>query len=282
MQRINEDEKRNIMESNLLEDSRIHQALEEFSETLSSVDEIETEPFDGVFEVEGMEQPLVVPTNITLGELTKLIRNTEIKRKRLAELADWLDRHTNGDPQLAAELLGLEKQRRENMAKVKLPCKLEVQDDRICIELPDQSLKKITFGRGNVAKTLYIFFLRQIERAEEDRNAPTCLSQVEMEAYKDELFYIYQNISGKKCRMQDVELWLKKGTLSNEFANATASIRKYFDTLFDVLTLKFKFGKCYSIEIMGKDRFGNPRYGIDLKTSDFDLGWYSIQKNAWT
>ena len=31
------------MESNLLEDSRIHQALEEFSETLSSVDEIETE-----------------------------------------------------------------------------------------------------------------------------------------------------------------------------------------------------------------------------------------------
>ena len=270
------------MESKLLENSRIHQALEEFLENLSTIDEIEIEPFDGVFEVEGMEQPLVVPTNITLGELTEIVCNTEIKRKRLVELADWLDQHTNGEPQLAAELLGLEKQRRENMAKVKLPCKLEVQDDRICIELPDQSLKKITFGRGNVAKTLYVFFLRQIERAEEGRNVPTCLSQVEMEAYKDELFYIYQNISGKKCRMQDVESWLKKGTLSNEFANATASIRKYFDALFDVLTLKFKFGKCYSIEIMGKDRFGNPRYGIDLKTSDFNLGWYSIQKNAWT
>ncbi|MBR0078143.1 MAG: hypothetical protein IJP72_07090, partial [Bacteroidales bacterium] len=138
------------MESKLLEINEIHQALENFLEMLSSDVEIETEPFDGVFQVEGMEQPLVVPTNITLGELTKIIHNTEIKRQRLAELADWLDRHTNGDPQLAAELLGLEKQRRENMAKVKVPCKLEVRDDRICIELPDQSLKKITFGRGNV------------------------------------------------------------------------------------------------------------------------------------
>lgn len=60
------------MESNLLEDSRIHQALEEFSGTLSSVDEIETEPFDGVFEVEGMEQPLVVPPDCTVDELAKL------------------------------------------------------------------------------------------------------------------------------------------------------------------------------------------------------------------
>lgn len=145
------------MESKLLENNQILQALEEFLENISTMDEIETEPFDGVFQVEGMEQPLVVPTDITLGELTKIIHNTEIKRQRLAELADWLDQHTNGDPQLAAELLGLEKQRRENMAKVKVPCKLEVQDDRICIELPDQSLKKITFGRGNVAKTLYIF-----------------------------------------------------------------------------------------------------------------------------
>ena len=49
-------------------------------ENLSTIDEIEIEPFDGVFEVEGMEQPLVVPTNITLGELTEIVCNTEIKR----------------------------------------------------------------------------------------------------------------------------------------------------------------------------------------------------------
>jgi hypothetical protein len=255
------------MTSDLMSNKAICDAFEKFIK--------DHQPFDGVFYIEDMDQTLKVPQRTTMGELEQMVQEVEDKRKRLAELADWLDRHTDGDPQLAAELLGLEKQRRENREKVKVPCQLKVRDDKICIELPDKSLKKITFGRGNPAKTLYIFFLRQIERAEEDRNASTCLSQVEMEAYKDDLFYIYQNISGKKCKMQDVESWLKKGTLSNEFANAAASIRKYFDTLFDVLTLKFKFGKCYSIEIMGKDRFGNPRYGIDLKTSDFDLGWYS-------
>lgn len=130
------------MESNLLEDSRIHQALEEFSETLSSVDKIETEPFDGVFEVEGMEQPLVVPTNITLGELTEIIRNTEIKRQRLAELADWLDQHTNGDPQLAAELLGLEKQRRENMAKVKVPVSWRYRMTESALNFPTRVSKE--------------------------------------------------------------------------------------------------------------------------------------------
>ena len=89
MQRFSENEQKEFaMESKLLEINEIHQSLENFLEMLSSDVEIETEPFDGVFQVEGMEQPLVVPTNITLGELTKIIHNTEIKRQRLAELAD--------------------------------------------------------------------------------------------------------------------------------------------------------------------------------------------------
>ena len=85
MQRINEDEKRNIMESNLLEDSRIHQALEEFSETFSSDNDIETTNFDGVFYMEDMEKPLIVPPDCTIGELTQLVYETEVKRQRLFE-----------------------------------------------------------------------------------------------------------------------------------------------------------------------------------------------------
>ncbi len=44
--------------------------------------------------------------------------------------------------------------------------------------------------------------------------------------------------------------------------------------------LKKNYGKCYSIEIMGKDRYGNPRYGINLDIDDFDLGWYSIDRRG--
>lgn len=31
---------------------------------------------------------------------------------------------------------------------------------------------------------------------------------------------------------------------------------------------------------MGKDRYGNPRYGINLDIDDFDLGWYSIDRRG--
>lgn len=266
------------MKSNLLEISEIRQALENFFKTLSSDVETETKPFDGVFEVEGMDQPLIVPPTTTMEELTEIIHNTEIKRQRLAELAEWLDQHVQGDVKLAAELLGLEKQRRENMNKLKTLCKLVIRDDKIGIELPDHHFQKITFGRGNVAKMLYVFYLRQIERAALDRKASPCLSRVEMVEHKEELSRIYQNISGKSCSVKDVELWLSNSTVSDDFANAIASIRKTFDTIFDVLTLKFKCGKCYSIEIMENNRKSGPRYGIGLDTEDFDLGWYSIDK----
>lgn len=270
-------QKQTNMSQDLLNNNAIRQALENFLENLPEAG-VKTEPFDGVFEVEGMDHPLIIPPTTTMGELAEIIHNTEIKRQRLAELAEWLDQHTGGDAKLAAELLGLEKQRRENLDKLKTPCKLLIRDDKIGIELPDKQFKKITFGRGNVAKMLYVFCLRQIERAEADRKASPCLSRVEMGEHKEELSRIYQNISGKSCNVMDVDLWLSSNTTSDDFANAIASIRKTFDNLFDVLTLKFKCGKCYSIEIMENNRKNGPRYGIGLDTEDFDLGWYSVNK----
>lgn len=155
-------------------------------------------------------------------------------------------------------------------------CPIQVCDDKIQLEFPGKKYEKVTFGRANVAKTLYIFFLRQIERAAQDKNMLPYLSQQEMKQYVAELGDIYRDISGK-TRFNLSSLF-EKSTVSNDFATARSSIRCYFDKLFDVELLQNKFKKCYTIEVMGKDRYGNPRYGIDLDTKDFDLGWYSIYR----
>lgn len=156
-------------------------------------------------------------------------------------------------------------------------CPIRINDDKIQIELPGTKYEIVNFRRGAVAKTLYIFFLRQIERAAHDKSVSHCLSQQEMEQYADELADIYRNISGKM--RFDLSTLFEKSTVSNDFTNALSSIRRYFDDLFDVNLLQKEFKKCYSIEIMGKDRYGNPRYGIDLDMEDFYLGWYSIHRN---
>lgn len=69
--------KENVMESKLLKNSEVYRALEKFFETLSSVDEIELEPFDGVFHVEDMEKPLGVPPDCKVDELAKLVHEAE-------------------------------------------------------------------------------------------------------------------------------------------------------------------------------------------------------------
>ena len=156
---------------------------------------------------------------------------------------------------------------------------LKVWDDEIWLEFPDKSKEKISFERGNVARALYIFFLRQIERAEADRNVPRYLSKEEMKEYKEELLDIYRNLSGKMCQMSTVESWLTRSRQNNDFSTAKGCIQTYFDSRFDVLSLKYKYDKCYSIEIMDKEhRPKEPHYGICLDTSDFDLGWYSIKR----
>lgn len=260
----------------------ILQSLEKSMEGLSQIDLNDQKAFDGVLYIEDMNQTLEVSPSTTRGELQQMIQDEEDKKNRLAELANWLDQHTNGDPKLAAELLGLEKKRRENIDKLKTPCKLKVWDNEIWLVFPDKSKEKTFFDRGNVARALYIFFLRQIERAEADRNVPRYLSKEEMKEYKEELLEIYRNISGKMCQISTVESWLTRSRQNNDFSTAKGSIQTYFDSRFDVLSLKYKYNKCYSIEIMDKERRPKePHYGICLNTSDFDLGWYSIHRTRF-
>ena len=98
-----------------------------------------------------------------------------------------------------------------------------------------------------------------------------------MESYKEELLEIYQRIGHKySAKVKNIESWWDPSY--NDFDNALSSIRKFFNTEFDTDTIKDKYGKCYSVQIMGKDRYGNPRYGINLDIDDFDLGRYSYRR----
>lgn len=265
------------MESDLQKENEIKKLAEElggYGKLLEAADQEEVKPFDGVFYNEGDDEPLIVdPKTMTMGDLGRLVEEAGDKNLMVEELLEWLAKRTQGDVDLAATLMKKGLRRLGNKSKQKDPCPITVKENGIFVELPDQKLKKVTFGRGNLSKTLYIFFLRQIVRAEKNKAISASLSQFELEDYKDELLNIYQNISGKKGNIEEVESWLEKSTVSNTFANATASIRKYFDKFFDNYVIKYKWQKCYSIEIMGEDRRGNPRYGIKLSPDDFMLKW---------
>ncbi len=200
----------------------------------------------------------------------------EDQQERLAKLADWIDQFTKGDNFLAADLLERELKRQIDKEKLRKPYPIIVDGDKIYLELPGNKREKLSFERANYARTLYIFFMRQIERASKDRKVSPYLSQKEMEAYLDELRKIYENICGKKPF--DLESWFQKSSVSNKFFTDCHSIRKLFGQFYNTEELKKNYGKCYSIEIMGKDSYGNPRYGIDLDIKDFDLGWYSIDR----
>lgn len=198
------------------------------------------------------------------------------QQERLEQLGELIRQFSTEDNFLAADLMEKELKKMINQSKLQMLCPIRIDDDKIQIEFPGIKYKNITFRRGAVAKTLYVFFLRQIERADQDKSVLPCLSQQEMEQYADELADIYRYISGKS--KFNLSTLFNKSTVSNDFTNALSSIRHYFNSIFDVDELRKNLGKCYSIEIMGKDRYGNPRYGIDLDVEDFDLGWYSINR----
>lgn len=166
----------------------------------------------------------------------------------------------------------------KNKIKINTPCKmLYVEDNKIYIQIEDGIDAEVVLER-NVAKTLYIFYLRRIQKAARDPQLSKSLSQPELETYKEELFEIYGNLSGKtKCKEFDIRsLWDQSAGWG--FRDATAVVRKFFKDNFDVDYIKNHYGKCYTIERMGKDDKGNSRYGIDLKPDDFDLGEYSIDR----
>lgn len=197
------------------------------------------------------------------------------QQNQLAELANLIDQFARGDNFLAVELLKKELKRRINVDKLTVPCPILVKHDQICLKIPGIGDEELSFERAHVAKALYIFLLRQIERADKDKTVSRYLSQNEMRTYSAELHKIYEYLSRKKSN--NLESLFEKSTISNDFQTAKNSINKCFDQYFNFDEIQ-KFGKCYSIVKKGNDSQGNPRYGIELDIDDFDLGWYSIDK----
>ena len=181
-------------------------------------------------------------------------------------LSDWIGKNIQNDDEAISVLDMVLKQMR-NKGKLKEACKIKVKDKSIYLMLPKNEQQELSFRRGGIAKMLYVFYLILIKRAEKDPKVPTSVAQVNLVDYKDELFEVYMDISGK-WEPQSVEsVWNKE---SNDFANALSSIRRSFDDIFDVKSIH---PKCYSIEIMGNDKMGRSLYGIQLDPDDIELGW---------
>lgn len=254
-------------------EEEFQESIKDLLENAEPISEEEMEPFDGKFYIKGEDEPLVMSPKSTIGELEREVDRIAERQKKLAKVKEWIDEFTEGDHLLAADLLARESKRQQNRAKLKEFCPLRVKDNKIYVELPDKTLKKVSFGRGAVAKSLYIFYLRQIMRAEKDPKVSKYVSQIELEGYQDELLEIYRNVSGNgDYTVASIATWWKKGSDSNDFGNALASIRRAFVAIFDISDIRFESKRCYTIEIKGTDRLGNPRYGIDLKPGDFVLG----------
>lgn len=195
-------------------------------------------------------------------------------KEHIEEMEKDIDENTNIDDIYNGIKAYFESCKRKG--KMDSICKLKVDWKEIRLILSETKSEEVVFGRGGVARTLYIFFLRLIERAEIDHSDPIYISKPGLEAYQEELLDLYIQISGKyESTVKDIASWWDPS--SNDFANALSSIRKFFKQEFDVETLKSKYNKCYTIEIMDRDKFNSDAYGIQLDPSDFDLGRFSLK-----
>lgn len=183
-------------------------------------------------------------------------------------LSDWIGRNIQDDNE-AISVLNLVLKQMRNKSKLKKLCKLRIKDKHIYLKLSANELKELSFRRGGIAKMLYIFFLVQIKRAEKDPRVSRNIAQVNLEDYKKDLLYIYQGIgSNWDADIHNIEsVWDKD---NGDFGNALSSIRRSFDDIFDVKSL---LPKCYTIEIVDKDKLGRSLYGIQLDPDDIELDW---------
>ena len=183
-------------------------------------------------------------------------------------LSDWIDRNIQDDNEAISVLDMVLKQMR-NKKKRTEPCKIKVKDKHIYLMLSKNELQEISFRRGGIAKMLYVFYLVQIKRAEKDARVPRNIAQVNLVDYKDDLLRIYQGVgSNWDADIHNIEsVWDKE---NGDFSNALSSIRKSFSNIFDMKSL---LPKCYTIEIVDKDKLGRSLYGIRLNPDDIELGW---------
>ena len=178
------------------------------------------------------------------------------------------------------ELMSTYLNEKQRKGKLKEVCPIYIKNDNIYLKISEKESKKVDFGRGNVPKSIYIFYLQQIELLLCNTNLPRYVSQLELEKYKDVLLLIYQDISGNFSKSEkDIMSWWDKEV--NTFLPAVSAINKFFNKEFDIEALQKNYRKSYLLEIKDRDSYGNSSYGITLGINDFDLGRYSVRNGRY-
>ncbi len=219
---------------------------------------------------ENLYNPPLPSCNLMMGYMRNSVAPEETVRIIRSTLKNVKGRSTSS----ILDILKSNIQKIEDMCKFDIFCPLSIDDNKIWLNFPDQEQMEVKFVRGSVAKTLYIFYLRQIKRGKKTR----VLSQMELYDYIPELKKIYENIKGQKVSNNDVASWCDKS--QNTFSRAISSINDFFRREFDLDIIKKKEHKSYLLEIKAghKDDNDNSRYGIGLEPDDFDLGDYDIDR----
>lgn len=164
---------------------------------------------------------------------------------------------------------------RKNRAKINEFCKIEVGFlGDIKYVLPNNQKRDVKFIRGTLGRTLYILFLRQIERAAADRTGQTspCICVSLLYKYREELLAIYEKMTP---RLREANL---SDTIEKLWRSPSNVISKNNDFFRENFNLESIDPKYYTIEVVGKNEKGEDLYAVGLDVEDFDLGWFSIFK----
>jgi hypothetical protein len=220
----------------------------------------------------GMMGFLVVRTDTE--QVDETIRNTlsELCDRGLIKLSDG-DIHKNPSS-LFKEIL----EAIDNNKKLTQPCGLWVNENgQIFLDTPDGPLK--CNCRGKLSRALYILFLRQIERAENDPSGqtPTSICLVDLDKYYDELVNIYKQMNPQG----NIFSWKRSiKILCEEPSNEISHINTDFKGKFHVDHIRKKYNKHYTIDLLNeKDpQSGQSLYAIGLSMKDITLGEFSINK----
>ncbi len=221
---------------------------------------------------EDLYNPPLPSFGYTMGYMRTTVEPEDVVRIIKSKLKNVKGRSTLS----ILEILKSDIKRIEDMCKLDIFCPLSIYNDEIWLNFPDHEKMEVTFGRGSVAKALYIFYLQHIERVQKNPKIPRYVSQSELYDYIPEIKKIYEKIKNKKVSDNDIASWCDKSI--NTFSNAISSINKFFKREFDLELIKKKEHKSYLLEIKGMDGNGNSRYGIDLEPYDFYLDDYSIDR----
>lgn len=222
----------------------------------------------------------------TLGFLIRRLDIPEIDKalqKVLMELCQkgYIQPSDIKDTDNAAEALREIAKAIEDNKKIDTFCKLRVgKRGEIRFDAPNGKDMKCNFNRGILGRSLYLLFLRQVQRAALDPSGqtPTCICLGNLDEYKDELYLLYkeQGPAGHAIA------W--KRTIENyetkEAINDISRINSFFDKTFYLDIIEKKYNKNYCINRLEErdPKTGQSLYAVKLDAKDFDLDRFSTDR----